>query len=100
MDASCRRSSGRADRIVAQTTHFTDFIASTVKTPDHPDAQQFNPNTMKDVKVGEPGAGITLIEPPAGELQRVGAASAIRSRRRRRATASDRPSRSRTTASA
>jgi RHS repeat-associated protein len=56
--------SGRDDRTVGQTTHFTDFIAATVKTPDHPDAQQFNPNTMKNVKVGEPAAGITLIEPP------------------------------------
>ncbi len=54
----------RADRVVGETTHFTDFIASTVKMPEHPDAQQFNPNTMKGVKVGEPGAGVTLIEPP------------------------------------
>src|SRR5262249_13232921 len=56
--------SGRADHVVARTTHFTDFIASTIRTPDHPDAQQFNPNTMKGVKAGEPGAGITLIQPP------------------------------------
>jgi RHS repeat-associated protein len=54
----------RSDLVIAQTTHFTDFIASTIRTPDHPDAQQFNPNTMKGVKAGEPGAGITLIEPP------------------------------------
>jgi RHS repeat-associated protein len=56
--------SGRADRVVALTTHFTDFIASTVRTPDHPDMQQFNPNTMKGVKAGEPGAGIAMIQPP------------------------------------
>jgi RHS repeat-associated protein len=55
---------GRPDRVIAETTHFTDFIASTIKTPEHPDMQQFNPNTMKGVKVGEPGAGITMIEPP------------------------------------
>jgi RHS repeat-associated protein len=55
---------GRPDRIVTQTTHFTDFIASTLRTPDHPDMQQFNPNTMKGVKTGDPGAGITLIQPP------------------------------------
>jgi RHS repeat-associated protein len=54
----------RPDRVVAETTHFTDFIASTIRTPDHPDVQQFNPNTMKGVKAGEPGAGITLIQPP------------------------------------
>jgi RHS repeat-associated protein len=54
----------RSDRVAAETTHFTDFIASTVRTPDHPEAQQFNPNTMKGVKAGEPGAGITMIEPP------------------------------------
>ncbi|HET6148600.1 MAG TPA: SpvB/TcaC N-terminal domain-containing protein [Polyangia bacterium] len=52
------------DRVVAETTHFTDFIAATMRSPDHPDAQQFNPNTMKNVKVGEPGAGIALIQPP------------------------------------
>jgi RHS repeat-associated protein len=56
--------SGRPDRTVGQTTHFTDFIAATVKMPEHPGAQQFNPNTMKDVKVAEPAAGITLIQPP------------------------------------
>jgi len=55
---------GRPDHVVAETTHFTDFIAATLKMPDHPDAQQFNPNSMKNVKVGEPGAGITTIEPP------------------------------------
>jgi len=27
------------------TGHFTDFIAATMPTPDHPDAQLFNPNT-------------------------------------------------------
>ena len=56
--------SGRPDRTVGETTHFTDFIAATIKTPEHPDAQQFNPNTMKGVKAGEPGAGITMIQPP------------------------------------
>jgi RHS repeat-associated protein len=56
--------SGNANRIVARTTHFTDFIASTVRSPDHPDMQQFNPNTMNGVKSGEPAAGITMIEPP------------------------------------
>src|SRR3982750_2864109 len=56
--------SGHSDRTVGQTTHFTDFIAATIKTPDHPDAQQFNPNAMKSVKVGEPAAGITVIQPP------------------------------------
>src|SRR5262249_35858143 len=35
---------GNADRVVAKTTHFTDFIASTIRMPDHPDMQQFNPN--------------------------------------------------------
>jgi RHS repeat-associated protein len=55
---------GRPNYVVAESTHFTNFIAATLKMPDHPDAQQFNPNTMKNVKVGEPGAGITLIEPP------------------------------------
>src|SRR5205085_7921230 len=52
------------DRVVAETTHFTDFIAATLRMPDHPDTQQFNPNTMKNVKTGDPGAGITMIQPP------------------------------------
>jgi hypothetical protein len=46
------------------TGHFTDFISATLAVPDHPDAQLFNPNTIKGMKLGDPGAGITMIEPP------------------------------------
>jgi RHS repeat-associated protein len=59
------RVASRPDSIVAETTHFTDFIASTVHMPEHPDAQQFNSNTMTGLKAGDPGAGIALIQPPA-----------------------------------
>jgi RHS repeat-associated protein len=62
--AALPKVSGRADLTVAQTTHFTDFIAGTIRMPEHPEAQQFNPNTMKGVKAGVPHAGITMIAPP------------------------------------
>jgi len=52
------------ERVVAMSGHFTDFISATMTMPDHPDAQLFNPNSVKGVSAGDPGAGITLIEPP------------------------------------
>jgi RHS repeat-associated protein len=50
--------------LTAATTHFTDFIAGTISSPDHPTADSFNPNSIKDLKAADPTAGIQLIAPP------------------------------------
>jgi len=55
------------ERVLAMTGHFTDFINATLAVPDHPDAQRFDPTTIKGMKLGAPGAGITLIEPPQAD---------------------------------
>jgi hypothetical protein len=51
--------------VASRTTHFTDFVNATLAVPEHPTAQSFNENLMKDMKLGDPAAGITLIEPPS-----------------------------------
>jgi RHS repeat-associated protein len=38
--------------------------AAAVDVPEHPEGQQFNPNQIKDLKAGNPGDGVNLIEPP------------------------------------
>jgi RHS repeat-associated protein len=54
-----------ARTLVAATEHFTDFITGTISSPDHPAADSFNPNSIKDMKSAGPAAGIDLIAPPA-----------------------------------
>jgi hypothetical protein len=58
------RGDGRGHTLTAATQHFTDFIAATISTPDHPTADSFNPNSIKDLKAADPAAGIDLIAPP------------------------------------
>jgi RHS repeat-associated protein len=50
--------------VTSETDHFTDIINSTLVVPEHPEALSYNPNTIKDIKAADPGAGINLIEPP------------------------------------
>src|SRR5205085_648614 len=50
--------------VVAETTHFTDFIAATLALPEHPGIQSLNPTSLKDIKLADPTAGVQLIEPP------------------------------------
>ena len=58
------RGNAGARTLVAATGHFTDFITATISSPDHPAADSFNPNSIKDMKVGDPASGIDLIAPP------------------------------------
>lgn len=51
--------------IVSETDHFTDIINGTITVPEQPDPLLYNPNTIKDIKVGDPAEGVNLIEPPA-----------------------------------
>ncbi|MFC5288550.1 SpvB/TcaC N-terminal domain-containing protein [Actinokineospora guangxiensis] len=42
---------------------------SGVEVPEYPEGQLFDPNRIKDLKAGEPGAGVALIEAPAANNQ-------------------------------
>jgi hypothetical protein len=53
-----------ADVITSETTHFTDIINATVTVPEHPDPLSYNPNSIKDIKTGNPAEEIALVEPP------------------------------------
>ena len=58
------KGSASAHTLTAASTHFTDFIAATIATPDHPTADSFNPNLIKDVKSADPAEGVDLIAAP------------------------------------
>jgi RHS repeat-associated protein len=58
------KGSASAHTLTAESTHFTDFIAATIATPDHPTADSFNPNSIKDMKAPDPAAGVDIIQPP------------------------------------
>jgi RHS repeat-associated protein len=51
--------------VISLTDHFTDFINGTVTVPDHPETFSQNPNSLKDVKAADPGAGVNLIDAPS-----------------------------------
>ena len=55
-----------AHTLVAASTHFTDFITATIASPDHPTADSYNPNSIKDMKAPDPEAMIDVIQPPVG----------------------------------
>lgn len=50
--------------VTSLSDHFTDIINGTLSVPEHPDPLTFNPNSMKDIKAGDPAAGINIIEAP------------------------------------
>ena len=52
--------------MVAVSDHFTDFINATIPMPGHPGTQSENPTSLKDMKLGDPKAQITEIDPPSG----------------------------------
>jgi RHS repeat-associated protein len=54
------------DQVEALSNHFTDMIAATVTVPDHPENVSLNPTSIKDLKAGDPSAGVGLIDPPSG----------------------------------
>ncbi|HEX8081624.1 MAG TPA: SpvB/TcaC N-terminal domain-containing protein [Jatrophihabitans sp.] len=55
-----------ADQVEALSDHFTDMIAATVTVPDHPENVNLNPTSIKDLKAGDPSAGVGIIDPPTG----------------------------------
>ncbi len=50
--------------VTSETDHFTDIINATLTAPEHPDPLAYNPNSIKDIKAGDPAAGVNLIETP------------------------------------
>ncbi len=50
--------------VLSATNHFTDIINATLTTPEHPDPLSYNPNSIKDIKAGDPSSGVNLIEAP------------------------------------
>ena len=51
--------------VTSLTNHFTDFVNTTVTAPDSPANVSFNPNQIKGITAGDPGAGVTMMSPPA-----------------------------------
>ncbi|SDI20785.1 RHS repeat-associated core domain-containing protein [Actinokineospora alba] len=39
--------------------------STAVEAPEHPEGASFNPNQIKDIKAGDPGAGINLVNAPS-----------------------------------
>jgi RHS repeat-associated protein len=53
-----------AKDVVAETTHFTDFITATMTLPEHPGLQSLNPTSLKNIQLADPAAGVTSMAPP------------------------------------
>ncbi|OQX67692.1 MAG: hypothetical protein B6A08_13900, partial [Sorangiineae bacterium NIC37A_2] len=51
-------------RMVSLTDHFTDFINATIATPDGPGMESFTPTRMKDMELGNPLSGVSMMSPP------------------------------------
>lgn len=52
-------------RLLARTTHFTDFINGILKAPESPQTQGFTPTSMKELETADPASGIIPISPPS-----------------------------------
>jgi len=50
--------------IIAETTHFTDYINGIVQAPESPQTSSLTPTVMSAVKTADPSSEITLISPP------------------------------------
>ena len=50
--------------LVAETTHFTDFIAATLATPEHPSPMSNDSKMFANLKAGNPAAGVRIMAPP------------------------------------
>jgi len=60
-----RYDTARAGVLTSLSEHFTDFVTGTLAAPDEPGVKSFSSNEMKNIKVGDPGAGVEFIAPPA-----------------------------------
>jgi len=55
--------------VTSLTDHFTDFISATVSVPDSPENVSFDPNQIKGISAGDPGAEITVLGAPGANSQ-------------------------------
>ena len=55
--------------LVSRTNHFTDFINGVILIPDAPQSRAWTPNSIKDMDVANPAAGIVQIQPPEANAQ-------------------------------
>ncbi|HLZ86385.1 MAG TPA: SpvB/TcaC N-terminal domain-containing protein, partial [Puia sp.] len=56
--------SASAGVVHSRTGHFTDMINAVIKTPESPQVEAYNSNSMKGVKAADPSAAVNLIAPP------------------------------------
>jgi hypothetical protein len=71
-DAAARRwrdvprlASPGAERVLAATNHFTDYIAATRSMPETPQAAGFDGNTIRGIRDANPLAGVPTIAAPS-----------------------------------
>ncbi|MBN1500306.1 MAG: hypothetical protein JW982_09125 [Spirochaetes bacterium] len=50
--------------VTSLTDHFTDIINATLTVPEHPGTLTYNPNSIKDIKAGDPASRVNFIKPP------------------------------------
>ncbi len=50
--------------IIAETTHFTDYINGIIQAPESPQTSSLTPTAMSAIKTADPSSEITLISPP------------------------------------
>jgi len=53
-----------ARTLYSRTGHFTDMINGIIKTPESPQVEAYNSNSMKGVKAADPSMAVNLIAPP------------------------------------
>lgn len=56
-------------KIIANTTHFTDYIAGVIQAPESPETSSFTPTSISDIQVANPTANIVQIQPPTANQQ-------------------------------
>src|SRR5690606_9383837 len=57
------------NKIIAKTTHFTDYIAGVIQAPESPETNSFTPTSISDIQVANPTANIVQIQPPTVNQQ-------------------------------
>ena len=57
------------NKIIAKTTHFTDYIAGVIQAPESPETNSFTPTSIADIQVANPTANIVQIQPPSVNQQ-------------------------------
>ncbi len=59
-----RIAGGNAAVVASLSSHYTDFVNSTIARPESPQPESFNANRIQSLPLADPSAGLTMIEPP------------------------------------